>query len=187
MKEHPEDKQIISEILRGGPQAERAFEHLVLKYGRSLYHQIFTVLRNDAQSKDVLQNVFIKVWTGLSSFREESGLYTWLYRITRNETLNHLQKEKVRSTLSLDGPVIHIVPGHSALEGKDPDEITDLLNEAIDQLPEKQALVFRLKYFEELKYSEIAERTGTSEGALKASFHIASQKIEEFLRLRLNF
>jgi RNA polymerase sigma factor (sigma-70 family) len=90
MKEHPEDKQIISEILRGGPQAERAFEHLVLKYGRSLYHQIFTVLRNDAQSKDVLQNVFIKVWTGLSSFREESGLYTWLYRITRNETLNHV-------------------------------------------------------------------------------------------------
>ena len=187
MKNYPEDKQIISEILRGVVQAEKAFHALVEKYGRSLYSQIYSMLRNDSQTKDVLQNVLIKVWNAIPAFREDAALQTWMYRIARNETLNHLQKEKVRSAVSLDGPIIQIIPGHSGLDGMDSDQVTDLLNEAIDQLPEKQALVFRMKYFEELKYSQIAERTGTSEGALKASFHIASQKIEEFLRSRLNY
>jgi RNA polymerase sigma-70 factor (ECF subfamily) len=186
MKNFPEDKEIIAQILQGGHQAERSFQILVEKYGRSIYSQIYTLLRNEAQSKDVLQNVLVKIWTNLDGFREDSGLYTWIYRITRNESLNHLKKEKLRSSVSLEGPILNIIPGHPSLDQITEEEISDLLSQAIDLLPEKQALVFQLKYFEDLKYSEISARVGTSEGALKASYHHAVQKIEEFLKSKLN-
>lgn len=185
MKNYPEDKELLDLFLQGGSSAEKAFKTLSLKYGRSIYDQAFRMLRNDQQTKDVVQNVLIKIWTKISSFREDASLYTWIFRITHNETLNYIQKEKVRATLSLES-VVHIVPGHQQMDNIDPDRISELLMMAIQTLPEKQALVFHLKYFHDLKYSEIAERTGTSEGALKASFHLASQKIEDFLRKQLN-
>ena len=109
-----------------------------------------------------------------------------LYRIARNETLNFLDKEKRRTGVDLDEPIIEIIAGHSVLDGVSADDISNFLQEAIETLPEKQALVFQLKYFEDLKYSEISARLDTSEGALKASFHHAKQKIEDFVLNKLN-
>lgn len=183
---YPEDKEILELFLQGGSSAEKAFKDLSSKYGRSLYEQIFRLIRNDQQTKDVLQNVLIKIWTNLSTFREDASLFTWMYRIAHNESLNYLQKEKLRSTISLDTPIVNVIPGCKELDTLNSEKISELLMMAISLLPEKQALVFQLKYFEDLKYSEIAERTGTSEGALKASFHLASQKIEDFLKKELN-
>lgn len=186
MNKQPEDKTLIQQFLQGGRAAESAFELFVSKYGKSIYRQIFRMIRNEDQSKDVLQNVLIKVWLSLPDFREDSSLYTWVYRITRNETLNFLQKEKIRKTVTIEHHIVSIIPGNSYLDQLTPDTISELLLKAIESLPEKQALVFQLKYFEELKYSEISVLTNTTEGALKASYHHAIQKIEEFLLRELN-
>lgn len=186
MEQHPEDSLLIENILRGGAQAEKAFTSLTLKYGRSLYVQIFRMLGNEEQTKDVLQNVFVKIWTQITSFKGESALYSWMYRIARNETLNFIQKEKLRTHLSLEHASIQFIPGNELSAHYSEEQISELLNHAIDTLPDKQAMVFQLKYFEDLKFSEIAERTGTSEGALKASYHHATQKIELFLKNKLN-
>ncbi|MFT5780574.1 MAG: RNA polymerase sigma-70 factor (ECF subfamily), partial [Crocinitomicaceae bacterium] len=104
----------------------------------------------------------------------------------RNETLNFLDKEKRRSGVDMDESLLEIVAGHSLLDNHSSDEIWDLLQDAIATLPEKQAIVFQLKYFEDLKYSEISKKLNTSEGALKASFHHAKQKIQNFIELKLN-
>lgn len=186
MQQHPEDSKIIKDILRGGVVADQAFTRLTVKYGRSFYSQIFRILGNGEQTKDVLQNVFVKIWTQIPNFKGESSLYSWMYRIARNETLNFVKKEKLRNHLSLDHASIQFTSGNDLSGHYTEEEISDLLEQAIESLPEKQALVFQLKYFEDLKFSEIAERTGTSEGALKASYHHASQKIELFLKNKLN-
>ena len=183
---HPEDNEIIDLFNQGGIKAEKAFSSLVAKYGESLYRQIRHITKNHELTNDVLQNVFIKVFQNLSNFKKESALYTWLYRITRNETLNYLDKEKRRSGIDIDGPLLEIIAGHDVLDNTTPEVITQLLDDAIDSLPEKQSLVFQLKYFEELKYSEISARLNTSEGALKANYHHARQKIETFIINKLN-
>lgn len=186
MNRQPEDKDLIEMFLQDGKNAEAAFELFVVKYGKTIYSQIFRLIGNEDQTKDVLQNVLIKIWTSLSAFREDSSLYTWVYRITRNETLNFLQKEKIRKTISIEDRLVTIIPGNEYLDHVSPELINDLLSQAIETLPEKQALVFQLKYFEELKYSEISVLTNTSEGALKANYHHATQKIEEFILRELN-
>ena len=186
MQTHPEDESILELFAQGGTLADKAFAQLVQKYGESLYSQIRGLTRNHEYTNDVLQDVFIKVYQNLDKFKGDSSLYTWLYRIARNETFNFLDKEKRRTGVDLDEPVFEIVAGHSVLDGVSSEDITTLLNEAIETLPEKQALVFQLKYFEELKYTEISARLNTSEGALKANFHHAKQKIEEFVLTKLN-
>ena len=177
----------IDTIVSGGPDAELAFKKLTQKYGPKLYNQILRIVKNDTISKDVLQNVFIKIWKNLSRFKKESNLYTWMYRIAHNESLSMLTHENKRTAVSLDHTLIDVIPGHEQINTLDPDEIYQLLREAMGTLPEKQALVFELKYFEDLKYSEIAKITDTSEGALKASFHIAKEKITKFLEMKLNY
>ena len=109
-----------------------------------------------------------------------------MYRIARNETLNFLEKENRRTGVDIDGPLLEIMAGHSGLDQLDEETISNMLQKAIDTLPEKQAVVFHLKYFEDMKFSEISIKLGTSEGALKASFHHARKKIEENLREQLN-
>lgn len=183
---HQEDEHIVNEFLKGGTRAEKAFSLLVKNYGELLYAQIRRITKNHEHTNDVLQNVLVKVYQNLGEFRGQSALYTWMYRIARNETLNYLDKEKRRSGVDLDARVFEIKAGHHLLDQIDSETIERLLSEAIDLLPEKQALVFQLKYFEELKYSEISARLHTSEGALKASFHIARQKIEAYLLKQLN-
>jgi RNA polymerase sigma factor (sigma-70 family) len=186
MSINPEDKQILEMFSQGGAQKEHAFRMLTSQYGEVLYRQIRRMTRNHEDTNDVLQNVFVKIFQNLTKFKQDSSLSTWLYRIARNETLNHLDKQKRKAVVDLYEPVFEIISGHNGLDTLDPDRIAELLDQAIQQLPDKQALVFQLKYFDELKYSEIASKLNTSEGALKATFHHAKQKIELFLRNALN-
>lgn len=186
MSERPEDNEILSLFALGGAKKEQAFSILVSKYGELLYTQIRRLVKSHELTNDVLQNVFIKVFQNLSNFKQESSLYTWLYRIARNEALNFMEKEKRRTGIDVDPPMIEVLAGHSGLSNMDSEKISDLLSKAIDTLPEKQAMIFHLRYFEDQSYAEISAKLGTSEGGLKASFSIARKKIETFLRNQLN-
>lgn len=186
MKKHPEDSELVDSFAQGGKLAEESFRLLTLKYGPPLYRYIRSLTRNHEDANDVLQNALIKVYQNLKAYRGDSALYTWLYRIARNESLNFIKSRQRRSTVDLDEPLLELHAGHVLLDSCNEDQLSDLFQKALDQLPEKQALVFQLKYFEDLKYSEIAERLGMSEGGLKANFHHARQKIETFITSELN-
>jgi RNA polymerase sigma-70 factor (ECF subfamily) len=181
-----DDKEIIRQFRQGGNKANLAFKSIVLEYGPKLYAQIRTMTRSHELTNDVLQNVFIKVFENLHVFIGDSTLYTWMYRIARNETLNFLEKERRRQGVDIDPPMLEIISGYSSLSSIGEEEIFELLQRAISTLPEKQALVFELRYFQEMSYQEISRKTDTSVGALKANFHHAKQKIEEYLLNQLN-
>ncbi|TDB64618.1 RNA polymerase sigma factor [Arundinibacter roseus] len=159
-----------------------AFNQLVRTYQQKVYWMVRKIVIDHDDANDITQEVFIKAWSGLENFRGDSRLYTWLFRVAHNESVNFLKKKRRRFFVP-----IHDVEGELAdkLES-DPlmggDEIQLKLQKALLKLPEKQRLVFNLKYFEELPYEEIAEITGTSVGALKASYHWATKKIEDFLQ-----
>jgi RNA polymerase sigma-70 factor (ECF subfamily) len=139
------------------------------------------VAHDDAN--DVLQNVFIKVWNGLANFREDSQLYTWLYRIATNESLSFLEQQKRRGTISLDEEGSETLANQVKADTNfDANKLEWKLQVAIQKLPEKQRLVFNLRYFDEMPYQEMSRILETSEGALKASYHHAAKKIEEFIR-----
>jgi RNA polymerase sigma-70 factor (ECF subfamily) len=130
---------------------------------------------------DILQNVFIKVWKALGDFREQSQIYTWLYRIATNETLTFMEKRKRRASVSLDNEDYalseRVAAGEPSVDGE---QLQARLQKAIDGLPDKQKLVFNLRYFEEMPYEKMSEILGTSVGALKASYHHAVKKIEAY-------
>ena len=132
----------IDTIVSGGPDAELAFKKLTQKYGPRLYNQILRIVKNESLTQDVLQNVLIKIWKNLSRFKRESNLYTWMYRIAHNESLSMLTHENKRTGVSLDHTLIDVIPGHEQINTLGPDEIYQLLREAMGTLPEKQALVF---------------------------------------------
>jgi RNA polymerase sigma-70 factor, ECF subfamily len=186
MIKHPEDTEILNLFRQGASSSEKAFNQISRKYGRQIYWQIRRITKNHDDTNDILQNVFVKIWLNLSSFKENSTLYSWIYRIARNETITFLEKEKRNSSVDLDTALIDIIPGNSSLDAHSADEISALLMMAIETLPEKQSQVFQLKYFEDLKYSEISEQIGTSEGALKANYFHAVQKIQDFIKSKLN-
>jgi RNA polymerase sigma factor (sigma-70 family) len=182
----PEDDLLINRILQGGPVAEEAFSDLAVYYGPKIYQQVFRILRDENLAQDAIQNTFIKIWRNLHQFNKECTLFSWIYRIAHNEALTILSKEKKQKDFVSNSPIVEW-SGHSGFSDQlNTEEISNLLLEAIDMLPEKQAQTFQLKYFDDLKYSEISELLGTSEGALKANFHIASEKIKEFLLSQLN-
>ena len=171
------DERII-ELYSCGRQ-EEAFRGIVDAYTERLYWHIRRFLCSHEDTNDLLQEVFIKIWTALPTFRGESRLYTWLYRIATNEVLNHLRKQKIKALISLDS-------ASAVLERKidedihfNGDELQRELHKAIQRLPEKQRIVFSLRYFDEMKYEDISEITGTSTGALKASYHHAYTKIKD--------
>ena len=158
-----------------------AFNGIVSSYTESLYWHIRRFLCCHEDADDLLQDIFIKIWSALPTFRAESKIYTWIYRIATNEVLNHLRKMKVRSMLSLES-------SQAILEKKiDEDtwfngnEIQRELHKAIQRLPEKQRIIFSLRYFNEMKYEDISEVTGTSVGALMASYHHAYNRIKKEL------
>lgn len=181
-----DDKTIIRLFNRGGKHTNKAFNEIVAVYGPRLYAQIRAIARSHELTNDILQNVLVKVFQNLTDFKHESTLYTWMYRIARNETLNFLDKEKRRTGIDIDPAMLEILAGESGLDQLDEEKISELLFKAIETLPEKQRQVFELKYLQELPYSKISKLLNTSEGGLKASFHHARQKIETFLQEQLN-
>lgn len=177
----PEEKEFIQQLLNPKMQNE-AFQKLLLIYQKPLYNHIRNIVLNHDDTDDVLQNTFIKVFKNLKNFKGESKLFSWIYRIATNEALTFLnQKAKKNGITSetLQNKVIDNLQSDIYFDG---DEIQLKLLKAITTLPEKQQLVFKMKYFEELKYEEISEIIGTSVGALKASYHIAVKKIEAFVK-----
>ncbi len=155
------------------------FEQIVRQYSEKLYWQVRKIVLNHEDANDVVQNAFIKAWLNIESFEGKSSVYTWLSRIAINEALDFIRRNKHESNLSTDADMT-IANRLLADEYFDGDETAAQLQEAIAQLPEVQRVVFTMRYFEERKYSEISEILGTSEGALKASYHHAVKKIEEY-------
>ncbi|HUB62313.1 MAG TPA: sigma-70 family RNA polymerase sigma factor [Puia sp.] len=160
---------------------EKAFTAIIKKYQEKLYWHIRRMVVEHEDANDVLQNVFIRVWNGLENFREDSQLYTWLYRIATNECLSYLEQQKRKSSASLDEMESGLSNKVIADKYFDPNKLEWKLQLAIQQLPEKQRVVFTLRYYDEMPYEEMSRVLDTSEGALKASYHHAVKKIEDYI------
>lgn len=176
-----EEEQLMVELT--DPKTQRqAFERLVREYSEQLYWQIRRIVLIHEDANDVMQNVFLKVWSHLDSFHQDSKISTWIYRIAINESLDYMRHKKIQNSISTDDEDMHVAKTLMADKYFDGDETAALLQEAIAQLPDVQRMVFNLRYFEEMKYSDISALLHTSEGALKASYHIAVKKISEFFQ-----
>jgi RNA polymerase sigma factor (sigma-70 family) len=182
------DSEIL-DLFHTGSSREGAFKILVEKYQQKIYWHIRRMVIEHENANDVMQNTFIKIWRGLDNFRSDSQLFTWMYRIATNECLNYLNQQKKHDVISFDGT------GHDNEEDNlspsnylkadsvyiDPDQLLEKLRKAIESLPDKQKLVFNMRYYDEMPYEQISEILSTSVGALKASYFHAAKKIEKFL------
>ena len=175
------DQQIL-DCLKDPSTKELAFRHLISKYKERLYWHIRKIVLNHDDTDDVLQNTFIKIWNGLDSFRAESSLFTWLYRIATNESITFLNQRKRKMMSSLTDENEYLVNNLESDTYFDGDQWQMLLQKAIAILPDKQRIVFNMKYFDEIKYGEMSEILETSVGALKASYHHAVKKVEEYVK-----
>ncbi len=175
------DDQILS-LCQEKTKIEQGFKLLMLKYQERLYWHIRRMVSEHDDANDVIQNTFIKVYKSIHKFEGKSKLYTWLYRIATNEAITFLNKKKRKSTASLDNEEHNLNNQLKADDYFDGDEIQRKLQEALNQLPEKQKAVFNLRYFEEMSYAEMSEVLETSVGSLKASYHHAVKKIEVYLK-----
>ncbi len=168
-------------MFREGSNPNYAFNLIVQKYRERIYWHIRKIVIVHDDADDVMQNAFVKIWKGLPDFREESQLYTWIYRIATNEAITHLNQQRRRFFL----PIADVENKLSNTLETDPwfngDELQKKLQKAVLKLPEKQRIVFNMKYFDEMKYEDMSEILETSVGALKASFHLAVKKIEKYL------
>ena len=182
--ENNNDKEIIA-LLQDPTRQKEGFELIVKKYSKPVYWQIRRIILSHDDANDILQNTFIKAWMNLDYFRGNAQMITWLYRIAFNECISFQNNKRNQEKLSIDDVDTNIL---NKLES-DPyfcgDEIQAKLMKAVHQLPAKQQMVFNLKYFKEMKYEEMSEIFGTSVGALKASYHHAVKKIEDFLKKHL--
>ena len=171
------DSDIIQLYCSG--RQEEAFNGIVTAYTERLYWHVRRFLCSHEDTNDLLQDIFIKIWTALPTFRGDSRLYTWLYRIATNEVLNYLRKKRFKALISLEssaGLIERMIDDDAHFNGN---QLQRELHKAIQRLPDKQRVVFSLRYFEEMKYEDISEITGTSVGALKASYHHAYNKVKE--------
>ncbi|MBC6365270.1 RNA polymerase sigma factor [Algoriphagus sp. AK58] len=176
-----ESDQHILELIQSPFTKEIGYRKLIESYQKKVYHVIRRMVIIHEDADDLTQNTFIKAFKNLEKFERNSSLFTWLYRIATNESLTFLEKKKKRYFFSLDD---HQEKMESYLDqpgSLDGDQIQIRFQKALLKLPDKQRLVFHLKYQEELSYEEMAEITGTSVGALKASYHHAVKKIEQFV------
>lgn len=171
----------IIDNLRNEDTRREAFAKLVSIYGEKLYWQIRKMVLTHEDADDLLQNVFLKAWLSLETFRGESKLSTWLYRIAVNECITFLNKQRAKNNVSIDDVDHFLLERLQSDEYFDGDEVQVRFQKAVLTLPEKQRLVFNMRYYDELKYEEISDILGTSVGALKASYHHAVKKIEDQL------
>lgn len=175
------NEEQLLEQLRNPHTSREGFARLVSEYSERLYWQIRKMVLSHDDANDILQDVFIKAWMNLENFRGEAKLTTWLYRIAINESITFINKKRTQNNIPIDSDnsfLLNTLESDSYFDG---DAAQKLLQEAILTLPEKQRLVFQMKYSEEMKYEEISDILGTSVGALKASYHHAVKKIEKFL------
>jgi RNA polymerase sigma factor (sigma-70 family) len=175
-----EEQEFIKELLDPKTQNE-AFQKLLVTYQKPLYYHIRNIVLNHDDSDDVLQNTFIKIFQNLKNFKGDSKLFSWMYRIATNESLTFIKQKAKKNKISteeLNSRIIENLPSDIYFDGN---QIQIKLQKAISLLPPKQQLVFKMKYFEELKYEEIAVILDTSVGALKASYHHAIKKIEAYV------
>lgn len=174
-------KEEIIELLKKGEKQEMVFRWILSTYKTKLYWMIRRMVVHHADADDVMQNVFIRVWQNLEKFRGDSDLYTWVYRIGVNESLAFLKKKKKQAMgLSEFGAYLYEqMSGDTYFDGTNAQK---QLQKAILKLPEQQRLVFNMRYFEEMKYQDIAKILGKSEGGLKANYHHAVKKVEEYLK-----
>ncbi len=180
MAEHLDDKTLLEQFKEPSTK-ESGYTRIIKKYQEKLYWHIRRMVVEHEDANDVLQNMFIKVWNGLENFREDSQLYTWLYRIATNESLTFLEQRKKRASLSLSDEKSGLANKVRASEHFDANKLEWKLQVAIQQLPEQQRAVFNLRYYDEMPYQEMSKVLETSEGALKASYHHAVKKIEEYI------
>jgi RNA polymerase sigma-70 factor (ECF subfamily) len=175
------DEAAVVEQLHDPKLCKSAFSKVIEHYSSQLYWHIRRMVIDHDDANDVLQNTFLKAWTSIDNFRGDAKLSTWLYKIAINESITFVNKKKVINQLSIDDDDSFLV---NQLEGDqwfDGDQAQINLQKAIASLPEKQRIVFNLRYYDEMKYDQMSEILGTSEGALKASYHHAVKKIEQFL------
>ena len=179
------DQEILELCLRPASR-EKGYRLLVSAYSKKIYWHVRRMVTDHDDANDVVQNVFIKIYRGLGEFRQDSKLYTWIFRIASNEAVSFIQEKYRRSRIALESDQAAYIKQLQADVWVDGNDTQRLLQLAIDTLPDKQKQVFVMRYFDELKYEEMEEILGTSTGALKASFHHAVKKIEDFLKTGLN-
>ncbi|MBR6884428.1 MAG: RNA polymerase sigma factor [Prevotella sp.] len=172
------DENEVMKMLGEPENQRRAFGIIVQQYTETLYWKIRRIVLDHDDANDVLQNTFLKAWNSIGDFQSKSKVSTWLYRIAINESLDHLRKQQHKISTDMDLSVANRLMADDYFDG---DDAQALLQEAIAALPDVQRTVFTLRYYDEMKYSELSKLTGTSEGALKASYHIAVKKISEYV------
>jgi RNA polymerase sigma-70 factor (ECF subfamily) len=177
---HLDDQELLFQF-KNAATKEKGFTGIIKKYQERLYWHIRRMVVHHEDANDVLQNMFIKVWNGLDNFREDSQLYTWLYRIATNESLSFLEQQKRKASVSLSDVENGLSEKLRAEKNFDANKIEWKLQLAMQTLPEKQRVVFNLRYYDEMPYEEMSRVLETSEGALKASYHHAVKKIENYI------
>lgn len=174
------DDASLVQRLREPSTCRQAFGDMIRIYTEPLYRQIRRMVQNHDDANDLLQNTFLKAWQNIENFRGDAKLSTWLYKIAINESLSHLERERKRNGLSLDdeeSALVNMIEADTDIDG---DTLAQELRKAIASLPEKQRLVFNMRYYDDMKYEKMSEILGTSVGALKASYHLAVKKIEQY-------
>ncbi len=170
----------LTERLRDPSTARHAFGEMIDRYSQPLYWQIRRMVNNHEDANDLLQNTFLKAWNSIDAFRGDARLSTWLHKIAINESLTFLERQRKQLNLSLDDEEANLIHAIEADTDIDGDELRLELRKAIASLPEKQRLVFNMRYYDDMPYEKMSEILGTSTGALKASYHHAVKKIEQY-------
>lgn len=175
-----DDKELILAFKNGD---EQAFNEIVNKYRQRVYHTVYRIVRNEDEAFDISQDVFIRAYKALPDFREDSSLFTWLYRIATNLSINHIKRNKFRKFTGLDKVSFFLSSNNDNPHKKvENDELREKIEEAIVELPDKQRIVFVLRYYENMKHKEIAKITNRSEGSVKANYYHALKKMKEKLQ-----
>ncbi|MBK7524126.1 MAG: RNA polymerase sigma factor [Saprospiraceae bacterium] len=180
LKNLPFEDENILEFIRNPEKKEYGYRLLVKKYQERLYYHIRNLVKTHENTDDVLQNTFVKIFKNIDSFENKSSLFTWIYRIATNECINYLQKENKYNIRHISNGKTQYDKAENA--GMDAEKIISNVEKAIETLPDKQKLVFHLRYYDEMPYEQIAEITNTSVGSLKASYHHAVKKMETYIK-----